>query len=200
MQIPWWAKIGAKLVLSRLPFGYTIWRRLGVFRHGKMDESEYAVRTFFEHLEKAGLKHRLDGKSVLELGPGDSIASAIIAAAYGGHAIIVDSGRYVCEEISPYLELENTLILKGMMPAGLSDCSNIDEILDHCKATYLTEGLDSLKQIESGSVDFIFSQAVLEHIRKGQFLETMQEMRRILKKNGVCSHRVDEKMILPSGR
>lgn len=31
MALPWWSKLRAKLVLSRLPFGYALWQRLGVF-------------------------------------------------------------------------------------------------------------------------------------------------------------------------
>ena len=45
----------------------------------------------------------------------------------------------------------------------------------------------------------IFSQAVLEHIRREQFLDTMRECRRILKRDGVCSHRVDLKDHLGGG-
>lgn len=44
-----------------------------------------------------------------------------------------------------------------------------------------------------GSIDFIWSQAVLEHIRKSEFLDTMLELHRILRPNGVCSHVVDLK-------
>ncbi len=102
IRIPWWAKLGAKLVLSRLPFGYAVWQRLGLFRHGLMDNSEYAIGIFHSHVEKSGFKNHLRDKTVLEIGPGDSIASAIIATGYGARVIMVDSGRYVREEIAPY--------------------------------------------------------------------------------------------------
>lgn len=42
-------------------------------------------------------------------------------------------------------------------------------------------------------MDFIWSQAVLEHIRKAEFLDTMLELRRIIRPDGVCSHVVDLK-------
>jgi hypothetical protein len=32
---------------------------------------------------------------------------------------------------------------------------------------------------------------VLEHIRRGEFLDTQRELARILRRDGVCSHRVD---------
>ncbi|VEP13241.1 conserved hypothetical protein [Hyella patelloides LEGE 07179] len=58
---------------------------------------------------------------------------------------------------------------------------------------YLTEGLQSLKTIQSESVDFVFSHAVLEHVRLTEFFDTMKEIRRIIRPNGVCSHCIDLK-------
>jgi SAM-dependent methyltransferase len=191
VDIPWWAKLGAKLVLSRLPFRYAIWQRLGLFRHGAMDASEYALRVFHGHIERAGLKNQLRGKTVLEVGPGDSIASAIIAAAHGAKSILVDTGRFVRADIEPYLQLECALNDSGMPPPPILGCRNINEILDRCNAQYLTNGTGSLRRIKSESVDLVFSQAVLEHVRKRDVPETIRECRRILAPGGVCSHQVD---------
>ena len=82
---------------------------------------------------------------------------------------------------------------KGLLPPDMSGCTTIQDILSICNVTYLTEGLTSLIQIESDSVDLVFSQAVLEHIRGEEFLETMKQCHRILRPEGVCSHRVDLK-------
>lgn len=193
MKIPWWSKIIAKLVLSRLPFKYDFWQHLGLFRHGYMDTSDYAINVFGSHVERAKLTGKLNGKTILELGPGDSIATAIIAATYGAHAILIDAGMFVRTDIRPYLGLQKALIDKGFSPPDLTGCRTIKEILFNCSATYLTEGLVSLNQIRSDSVDLIFSQAVLEHIRRREFLETMKQCHRILQPNGICSHQVDLK-------
>lgn len=191
LNIPWWGKIGVKLILSRLPFGYAVWQHLGLFRHGDMDTSEYAIRVFNSHIERTGLSDSIQSKILLELGPGDSIATAIIARAYGGRAILVDTGVFVRSDIAPYLDLAHVLAQQGLMLPDLSDCRTIDDILGRCEARYLTAGLNSLRQLEAASVDLIFSQAVLEHVRNKEFLETMQECRRILKTDGICSHQVD---------
>jgi SAM-dependent methyltransferase len=53
--------------------------------------------------------------------------------------------------------------------------------------------MGSLSSIETGTVDLIFSQAVLEHVRKHEFLDTMRECSRVLIPEGVASHRVDLK-------
>ncbi|MCX6237751.1 MAG: class I SAM-dependent methyltransferase [Bacteroidia bacterium] len=191
IRIPYWVKIGAKLVLSRLPFGYSFWQKLGMFRHGEMDISTYAIDVFDTHMLKAGQSGILKGKIILELGPGDSISTAILAAAYNAKAILVDAGSFVRRDVAPYRLLAETLRKKGFSAPDLSTVKNIDEILAICKANYLTNGLQSLKQIDTKSIDIIFSQAVLEHVRQGEFLNTLQECYRILKPKGICSHRVD---------
>jgi SAM-dependent methyltransferase len=191
MAIPWWMKIGAKLVLSRLPFAYAVWQKLGLFRHGLMDSHDYALRIFRDHAERAGLQGKLQGRTVLELGPGDSISTAVIAAAYGARAILVDSGNFARADVAPYRVLQAALLKENLPCPSIDDCPDVRSILERCGARYLTEGLQSLRQIESGSVDLIFSQAVLEHVRRKDFLATQRECRRILKPGGVCSHRVD---------
>jgi hypothetical protein len=94
-KIPWWTRIGAKMVLSRLPFGYRFWQQLGLFRHGSMDQSEYAIGVVDRHAEAAGFGASLHGCTILELGPGDSVATTIIAAARGGRAVLVDAGHFI---------------------------------------------------------------------------------------------------------
>jgi SAM-dependent methyltransferase len=191
MLIPWWSKIGAKIILSRLPFGYKIWQDLGLFRHGLMDSSAYSVSVFGSHIARAGRTERLAGRTILELGPGDSIATAILAKAYRARAILVDSGSYARQDIRPYAELETELQKMMGGCSILQGASSVPDILSICNATYLTDGLASLRSLESASVDMIFSQAVLEHVRRSEFIDMMKQCRRILRLDGVCSHRVD---------
>ena len=90
-MVPWTVRIGAKLVLSRLPVPYAFWKRLRLFEHGTMDQPEQALDTFMEHAATAGLVDpaqvlpRLPvadgGFMVLELGPGDSLFTAVMASA-----------------------------------------------------------------------------------------------------------------------
>lgn len=190
--LPWWSKIGAKILLSRLPFGYSLWQKIGFFRHGAMDTSAYAIGVFDAHVAKAGLSGKLAGKRILELGPGDSIATAIIAAAHGAQAVLVDAGAFVRSDVAPYLEVARVHREKfGSTLPEITSGDRIDSILSRCGAEYHTRGLASLREIKSGSIDLIFSQAVLEHIRRHEFLETMKECRRILKPGGIATHQVD---------
>lgn len=186
VQTPWWVKIGAKIVLSRLPAGYSVWQKLGLFRHGAMDRSDYAMRIFGMHQTLAGLTD-LTGKTVLEVGPGDSVSTALIAKSLGAQSVLVDVGSFARSDMAPYRELARTL--NGRAP-DLSACHGLADLLKVSDARYLTHGLQSLQTIPSYSVDFIFSQAVLHVIRRREFAATVREWKRILKPSGVCSHHV----------
>jgi SAM-dependent methyltransferase len=192
IAISWWAKIGGKIVLSRLPFGYQIWQSLGLFRHGYMDKLDYVKAVFDRHVEMAGLTGALKGKTILEMGPGDSVASALIAACYGARAVLVDAGAFAVKDTDVYKKMAQDLEVLGLpVPQAIYQAKSLEDILAACGAVYLTNGLDSFSKIESGTIDFIFSQAVLEHVRKKEFLGTVRECRRVISPSGIASHRID---------
>ena len=187
---PWWIRIGIKLVLTRLPIAAAVWRRLGIFRHGAMDDPSYAVGVFESHRKRAGLTD-LKGCTVLELGPGDSIASAVIARAHGARALLVDAGPFASQDIDGYRALSGRLHATGLDAPNLECAQTLEDVLDICQAVYLTDGLRSLQEVPDRSVDLILSQAVLEHVRVSEFDATMREMARVLTRDGIASHRVD---------
>ena len=190
--LPWWLKIPAKLLLSRLPIPYRTFERLGMFRHGAMTDTDYASRIFTDHLHRAYPGGNLDGAVCLELGPGDSLVSALLACAHGAsHCYLVDSGAFATRDIGVYRSFADSLINQGMQVPSLANCSSVVQILEELHATYLTRGLESLTDISEGGIDFIWSQAVLEHVRCDEFDATLQQLARVLKPDGVASHRID---------
>lgn len=194
LMMPWWLKIALKIFLSRIPINYNFWRRLGIFRHGYMARPNYGFDVFKNHLRESGLnKDELHEKVILELGPGDSIATAIIAASYGAKAILVDVGKFATNDMSRYKSIVSFLKKNGLNPPDISSSKTIEDILLACNAKYLTEGFESLSFVKNNSIDLIFSQAVLEHIRKKDFSNSMRENHRVLVHGGVASHWVDLK-------
>lgn len=189
--LPWWAKISAKIVLHRLPLPRAWWRALRIFRHGGMNRVQYSMGVVQHHLGLMGLDVNLAQKTVLELGPGDGVATAVIVAAYGGETILVDTGKYADQSVAKYRDLTAALREPKLQSVELQGCESIEDVLSVCSSTYLTNGLQSLRQIESGTVDIVFSHAVLEHVRHHEFVAVMQELRRIMRPSGVSSHRVD---------
>jgi hypothetical protein len=62
-MIPWYAKIAAKILLSRLPISYDLWRRANLFRHGAMDVPQHALEAVRSMIQAVGYGNRLDGLS-----------------------------------------------------------------------------------------------------------------------------------------
>jgi SAM-dependent methyltransferase len=192
--VPWYARIAAKVVLSRLPAAYAFWHRHNLFSHGFMDQPVYARDVFRLHFERSSFARKGDKFVGLELGPGDSIMSAVIAAAYGARTCyLIDAGSYSATDARPYHALAESLRRDGLPAPDLTGAETLEQILVRAHAQYGTQGMTSLRAVPTGSVDFVWSHAVLEHIRRREFGETMRELRRVLRGDGVCSHRVDLK-------
>lgn len=65
------------------------------------------------------------------------------------------------------------------------------DLLQKCHGEYLTQGVRSLAHLPPNSVDFCFSNAVLEHVPKRDLALIAAELFRVLNCNGICVHRVD---------
>lgn len=192
--VPWYAKIAAKLVLSRLPVGYGWWRKFNLFAHGSMHKPEYAYGVFQKHFERSGFARKSEGFVAVEIGPGDSLLSAIAASAYGAsRCYLVDVGAFATDDLVPYRNMASYLRSVNLTVPDVERADDLTGILKACNGVYETQGLKSLREIPSESVDFIWSNAVLEHIGRHEFLDFMFELRRILRPDGICSHRVDLK-------
>ncbi len=189
-SIPWWLKICAKLGLARLPIPYQRWRSVGFFKHGFMLDPEYALRVFQKHYDWAR-SYLPSPFSLLELGPGASLATSLIAAAHGATKIyLVDVGPFAMMQPEPYNHLSQTLALLSSS-AVPETFRTVPEMLGTKNATYLISGIKSLRSIPDRSVDFVFSQAVLERIPLPEFIETVRELFRLQKPGGIASHRID---------
>ena len=189
--IPWWLKIAAKLVLARIPVPYQVWNKVGLFRLGGMKRPEYAMGVFRSHLRLAGLEDRRSF-TCLEIGPGDSVSSAMIANAMGAaQCWLADTDALAKSDITIYRDMARYIEELGLVPPPASAMASVETLLAYCNTTYLTGGVESLRAIPDGSVDFIWSHAVFEHIRHREFDTLLREMRRILHPGGVSSHTVD---------
>jgi len=196
---PWFIKIPAKIILSRIPIGWRAWQRLNLFRAGTMDQPEYAFGVFKKHLEATGLGD-LGGRVALELGPGNSLLTAFFARSLGASRTwLVDSERLATEDITIFARAETTLSQLKLPVPGVGGASSLTAVLEKLHATYLTQGLASLRTVPDRKVDFFFSNAVLEHVRLSEFTDMAKEMRRVLKPGGVASHQIDFRDHLQNG-
>ena len=191
--IPWYLRIISKLVLSRLPFNYSWWSRIGLFRHGAMDDFTYAWEVLKKHATELD---KQDGWRGLELGPGDGLLSAFLAPAIGSSGLtLIDADDYAHKDAERYGK-QISLFQNAFPDASLPDFpdrADIETLLDITGSSYHSHGLQSLRKLESNSFDLIFSQAVLEHVRRDEFEDTMRECYRLLRPDGIMSHVVDYK-------
>lgn len=200
-RVPWWLRVGLKIGLSRFPISYGCWKRLGFFVHGDMNDPRRAFETFVQHASTAGLLETLprphlkahrSGFSVLEIGPGDSLFTGIVASCMGAEkSWLVDAGDFASRQPAAYARLVRFLVSQGYDLAD--DGRAPDVLLRDCGVVYLTDGVKSLHDIPAASIDFCFSNAVLEHVPKYDFVQFSQQLQRLLKPDGVCVHRVDLK-------
>ena len=194
-------KIPIKIVLSRVPVARSVFRKFSIFNHGEMDNPVYAFGVVNKHYKKA--KPWLKDKKfvALELGPGDSLLSALNISAMGASkCYLVDNGEYATKEIERYRHGYAFLQEKGYVIKSINKhAKTVEGFFKDSNLEYLTNGLESLRTIPDQSIDFIWSHAVLEHIRLAEFDEMMLQFYRILKPKGVCSHVIDYKDHLGEG-
>lgn len=180
------------MVLNRLPVPYSFWKGLGLFDSGQMDRPEYALKVFRHHYGAAEFGHKQGGFVMLELGPGDSLASGVIAHCLGAsRSYLVDANPYAKLEFGVYKSLLEYLAQQGLPTQSLADVTDVETLQKRCNLTYLTSGLESLRTIPDASVDFIWSQAMMAMVHKREVEPIFREFRRILRPGGASSHRID---------
>lgn len=195
---PWFVRIFIKSFTARIPISYSIWAKMGLFRHGLMDNVDYAWDVVQRH--KRELHIESDWKA-LELGPGDSVLSAFISKSTGSSGLtLVDAGQFAEQDVEHYKRLLPIITRKsGYVFSVDNDTRVIDDLLKSVGAEYYTDGLESLRSLESNAFDLIYSQAVLEHVKKKEFVDVAREFKRLLAPSGVMSHVIDFKDHLGGG-
>ncbi|MEM7079173.1 MAG: class I SAM-dependent methyltransferase [Pseudomonadota bacterium] len=182
--------MSAKIVLSRLPIDYRRFAHLGMFRHGDMQGYDYALGVVRYHASQAGID--LQGKTCLELGPGDGITGGLVARSLGAqHVYLVDAGAFADADISLYQTHCEAMRSAGLAPPDITHVQDFGELLHAAGLTYLTNGLSDLQALPPDHLDFVWSHAVLEHVRAGEFGATMQALARSMRPGARASHRVD---------
>jgi SAM-dependent methyltransferase len=198
-RIPWYVKIPTKIALSRLPVSSRQWQRLNIFRAGAMDTPSFALDVFKKHYEASGLATLL-GRTVVEIGPGNSLLTGIYARSFGAaRTLLIDVEKLASQDTRIFAQAEKLLCELNLPVPSVAKVPSISVALDRLNTVYLTRGLASLRTIPDGEADLLFSQAVLEHIRLAEFGEFAREMRRILKPGGVASHVIDFRDHLQNG-
>jgi hypothetical protein len=184
--LPWWAKMAAKMLLARLLPSYAWRRRLGIGVHSfaadTLGQAGGIAREIAWFTRTTGRMPR----TMLELGPGDSLANALYAAAGGvGRIWLMDTADHAVAGMESYRAI--AAALPGLRP----DLSSRTAMLASLNATYLTAGRASLAAIPDGAVDLTVSYTVLEHVRRAEFAPLLGELHRITAPGGLGLHVID---------
>ncbi|MEN8907540.1 MAG: class I SAM-dependent methyltransferase [Clostridiales bacterium] len=191
--IPWWIKICAKITLTRIPIKYSFWSKLKLFKHGQMDNIKYAFDIFNKHYIKNQVSLKRDF-SICELGPGDSAYTAFFAYLYGARkTYLIDNGFFIDMDakvpISDIYEFAKNRKRDFLLLENLN--TNNKNLLKEINTEYLSGGLNEYSLIPDESIDFLFSNAVLEHVSLKEFEDTLKNVFRIMNRGSICSHTVD---------
>ena len=122
-KVPWWGKIIAKIFLSKVPLKYKVWRKIGFFKHGDMVKPEYAYQVFKKHYDRVSPRpSESKDFTVLELGPGDSLFTAIVAYAFGARqCYLVDTSSYATSDLEAYQEMAKFVSEKAMLAPDIKN-------------------------------------------------------------------------------
>jgi SAM-dependent methyltransferase len=104
---------------------------------------------------------------------------------------LVDAGPFAETDLRLYRQAAQQLSPGPGSPFSLERWTSLEAMLVDCRAHYLTQGLASLQSLPDASVDLVWSQAVLEHVRRSEFEPSIRQLRRVLRPGGVMSHQID---------
>lgn len=135
-----------------------------------------------------------EGKTICELGPGQHLSHAFLEYQMGAK-------KEWLLEIADFAHIDNLAVLDNVL-LDSSQCLKRElpqlqsgeawkSYLEKINAVYSINGLEGYKAIPDNSVDYCFSYAVIEHIRKDIFMDTIEQMYRFMREGGVCYHTVD---------
>jgi hypothetical protein len=188
--IPWPFKVAAKLAFGALHVNYHALKRRGLVEHGKMEQQDFARSVFRRHVTEPMRGASARG-CLLELGPGDSVATGFLARAAGfDSARLVDAGPFATLEPA-HLEQLASALAPGL--TGFASVSSRSQCLERLSASgifYDTAGVQSLALLPDASVHHSFSNTVLQHVHRAEMPRLVAELGRVHAPGSLSSHLV----------
>ena len=192
VAVPWQMKLASKVVASNLRIRYSVLRHSGVSKLGAMLRPDYAQDVYGLHLVHANDS----AETMLEVGPGDSLFTAVFAYGRFKSIDLIDAGDFAVTTPQLYIDLAESLRNSGECLPNLKKCLSIEEIFSALNCRYFTNGVASLANLKDKSVGFSFSHSVIQHLPLHEFSTFARELHRVMTAGGTSSHVVDFKDML----
>ncbi|WP_213233817.1 class I SAM-dependent methyltransferase [Caballeronia sp. NK8] len=188
MLVPWQAKLASKVIASNLGIPYSFWRRHGVFKLGAMLNPDYARTVYQHHVSHASQT----AQTLLEIGPGDSLFTAVSAHPRFRRKVLIDAGPFAETASRPYRVLIYELRSMGECMPEVEEHTSSEGLLNALHCRYLINGIASFSDLQDGEIDFSFSHSCLQHIPLAEFQRFSDELYRVTSPDGgTGSHLLD---------
>src|SRR5262249_36595361 len=130
--IPWPVKFGIKLLLGAARIDYRVLKRTGLVEHGRMEDADFAREILDLHV--LGPCRQLGctpAGMLLEIGPGDSVATGVLGRAAGFDVVtLVDAGPFA--DLRP-AALTRLFASLGATPPELAADATPQAVLDQLR-------------------------------------------------------------------
>jgi len=189
-------KIGSKLVReinsSNNPVNYDVSKLESKTSSEILEDVNYAInvaQSYIDDLKNNGIN--INGKDVLELGPGINFGSALILLWNGANTVTV-MDKYISKYVNGYhdnfyAELISQYLIRNIIK---SDHSLIEYLtaVKNSKLLIIEKSLEESQSLEE-RYDIVFSCAVLEHLSNPK--KALKNLRYLLKNESFGSHQID---------
>lgn len=196
---------GKRFIKSCIPFVLRHRLQIYISTHPESRITNCFRQDFIVKHHHAGFCHMMDfieeldmsGRNACELGPGGSLSNAFYLYQLGGDSTcLIDVHNFVNtgyilskKEYRDYV-LPAEYEKKRSLPS-FKDGASLEKYMKEINAVYYTDGLAGYKRVPNESVDFLYSCTVLQHIRRNIFVDSVNEMYRMMKLGAVGYHWVD---------
>jgi SAM-dependent methyltransferase len=204
MRAPWQLKAAVQFVLAHAPGGESL---NNVLQRWNGSFSEAAVRSRVLGLARF-LSAHLDptGKRIVEIGTGWDAVNAFMLYVFGARTIytydhvphlrfdlamsVVKQLRVLLPEIADISGIDRMLLERRV--DALERASSLPKLLETASIVYVAPGDAAKTGLPDGSVDVIYSYAVLEHVSEDVIAKLTAEAKRVLVPGGIAIHNIGE--------
>ncbi len=156
----------------------------------KLEHNQQLFENMIKKIRKYEKNYNFKGKVVLEIGPGNTLLLAIIFLLNGAKKVyLVDRFKQIFND-SLNLTLYK-LFLKNFNDNNTSYSKEDFKSIKKKIIYFSKNAIENFNELENGSIDFIFSNAVLEHVSDLDL--AIKKVSLLLKKDGYTFHYIDLK-------